>query len=177
MQKGRAISAAALIGAICFSVSAAIAAPALTPAQTRVMDAYAAMGMKDEYFGEGSQALETVVTLTTTGTIQQWEPGESESVADLTKPDGGTSTFKQTWDRTRGLFRVEWTRPRPGGTRTFTEIYSPEGGYVIGNDANGAPTKRAVQNAQNQPIHTMSDRKSTRLNSSHVALSRMPSSA
>ena len=66
------------------------------------------------------------------------------------------STFKQTWDRTRGLFRVEWTRPRPGGTRTFTEIYSPEGGYVIGNDANGAPTKRAVQNAQNQPIHTMS---------------------
>ena len=49
------------------------------------------------------------------GSTQAWDPGESESVADPAKPDWGTSTFVQNWDRSRGLTRTDWVRPRAGG--------------------------------------------------------------
>ena len=149
--------AAALIATAGLAVaSGAPAAPAPGPnsPQGLVAAAYAAMGNTERYAGEGTPPDQLVIS-TLRGTVQQWEPGESESVADLTKPDGGMSTFVQIWDRTRGVFRTEWVRPRAaGGTRTFTEIFSPEGGYVIGNDANGALTRRAIQG--DPPVHTMS---------------------
>jgi len=40
--------------------------------------------------------------------------------------------------------------------RTYTEIFSPDGGYVVGNDSNGALTARAIPGPNNQPLHTMS---------------------
>jgi glyoxylase-like metal-dependent hydrolase (beta-lactamase superfamily II) len=159
MSRGLVKSAASLIGAAGLAIGigalawAAPAAPA-NPQQALAAAAYTAMGNTDRYAGEGSPP-DQVVIVTLRATMQQWEPGESESVADLTKPDGGTSTFTQIWDRTRGFFRTEWVRPRAGGgMRTYTEIYSPEAGYVIGNDANGALTRRAIQG--DPPLHSMS---------------------
>jgi len=160
MSRGLVNSAAALIGAAGLAIGigaiawAAPAAPA-NPQQALAAAAYTAMGNTDRYAGEGSPP-DQLVIMTLKGTVQQWEPRESESVADLTKPDGGMSSFTQIWDRTRGYFRTEWVRPRAaGGMRTYTEIFSPElGGYVIGNDANGALTRRAIQG--DPPVHTMS---------------------
>ena len=37
------------------------------------------------------------------GSMQTWDPGESESVSDPYKPDWGVSTFTESWDRVRGL--------------------------------------------------------------------------
>ena len=149
---------AASLGAVALSAFLAVgvagAAPAATP-QARALAAWAATGMSDKYLGEGYRAPDMVVTLTSKGTIQQWEPGESESVADLLKPDGGTSSFVTRWDRAQGLVRTEWMRPRAaGGMRTFTEILHTDAGYVIGNDANGPPPQRATKT--DPPLHAMS---------------------
>ena len=150
--------AAALMGFAAFAaIGSGIAAPADTP-QTRVETAYGALGLGGEYrLDGGAQARDTLVTLTVRGSVQAWDPGESESVSDLAKPDWGTSTFVTNWDRSKEAFRIEWQRPRAGGgMRTYTEIMIDGGGYVIGNDANGALTTRAVQGPNNQMLHTMS---------------------
>src|SRR5687767_10956255 len=97
------------------------AAPAPTP-QSRVEAAYKAIGWADKAFGEGFQARETLVTMTTKGSMQQWDPGQSQNVSNLMVPDWGTSTFTQRWDRSRAAVRTEWVRPRAGGgTRNYTE--------------------------------------------------------
>ena len=98
--------------------------------------------------------------------MQQWDPGQSQSVSNLMVPDWGTSTFVQRWDRSRAAVRTEWVRPRAGGgTRNYTEILNDTGGYVIGNDANGAQPARAVQTQGNnpQPMKTMSSLRSRAL--------------
>jgi len=154
-MRGKSIGAALVLGvALGMSQSGIVTAAEMTP-QARVEASFKAMGMSEQYLGEGFQTRDMLVTLVTRGTMQQWDPGESESVSDLMKPDGGTSTFVESWDHARGLFHTEWVRPRAGGgMRTYTEIFSPEGGYVIGNDANGAPPARTVQG--NPPVHVMS---------------------
>lgn len=145
--------AAAAAMSIALGSALAWAAPADTP-QGRALAAYEAMGFSDQYVGEGTRPADMLVTLIARGTVQQWEPGESTSVGDLTKPDGGTSTFVHTWDHAQAETRIEWKRPRPGGmTRDFTEIFSADGGYVIGNDSNFPPVKRT---AGTPPAHTMS---------------------
>jgi glyoxylase-like metal-dependent hydrolase (beta-lactamase superfamily II) len=141
------------------------AAPAAAP-QSRVEAAFKAIGWADKAFGEGFQARETLVTMTTKGSMQQWDPGQSQNVSNLMVPDWGTSTFVQRWDRSRASVRTEWVRPRAGGgTRNYTEILTDTGGYVIGNDANGAQPARAVQTQGNnpQPIKTMSGLRSRAL--------------
>jgi glyoxylase-like metal-dependent hydrolase (beta-lactamase superfamily II) len=157
-MRGNSVTITGFLSAACIAAigfgAVAWAAPANTP-QARVEASFNAMGMSSQYLGEGFQTRDMLVTLVTRGTMQQWDPGESESVSDLTKPDVGTSTFVQTWDHGRGLMRTEWVRPRPaGGMRTYTEIFSPEGGYVIGNEANGAPPARATKT--DPPLHAMS---------------------
>jgi len=67
--------------------------------------AYKAAGMSDTKL-----AAAEIVTLVTRGSMQAWDPGESESVNTPMKPDWGTSTFVQYWDRSRGLYRIEWDR-------------------------------------------------------------------
>src|SRR5262245_48000854 len=87
------------------------AAPAGTP-QALVDAAYNAMGLGGEYqLDGGAQARDTLVTLVAKGSMQQWDPGESESVADLTKPDWGTATFTQMWDRSKQMYHTDWVRP------------------------------------------------------------------
>ena len=122
--------------------------------------AYKAMGLTDEKLAPA------VVTLNIKGTVQAWDPGESESVNDPYKPDWGTSTFTESYDRARGLYRIEWVRPRAGGgMRTYTEILTDEygtamGGYVMGVDVNGGQPMRAVQ-INGMPAHQMSGKRLT----------------
>ena len=140
------LSGVAACGAACFGLAsaAALAAPA-NPAIARAEAAYQAMG---------GDKLEQLTAIVIKATVQQWDPGESYSVADLTKPDVGTSTYTLTLDHTKGFQRYDWVRPRPGGgMRTYAEIIMPNGGYVIGNDSNFPPIKRTVGNP---PAHTMS---------------------
>src|SRR5215469_17103566 len=141
-----AMLSAAMIG--CgFGPSTALAA---SP-QELVDSAYKAMGTPDA----------KINTLVTKGSMHAWDPGESRSVSDPYTPDWGVSTFTESRDRARGLYRIDWMRPRAnGGMRNYTEVFSNEignqmGGYVTGIDVNGAEPARAVGPASN-PLHTMS---------------------
>jgi hypothetical protein len=126
---------AATIG-LGIGVGTVWAAPA-SP-QERVDAAYKAMGMTD-----------AITTLVVKGSMQAWDPGESASVSGPYNPDWGVSTFSESWDRSRGFYRLDWMRPRAnGGRRNYTEIFSNEvgdrmGGYVTGIDVNGAEPARA----------------------------------
>jgi glyoxylase-like metal-dependent hydrolase (beta-lactamase superfamily II) len=151
MYRHRPIAAVLLSAAtlgLGIGVGIVWAAPA-SP-QERVDAAYKAMGLTD-----------AITTLVLKGRMQAWDPGESQSVSDPYKPDWGVSTFTESWDRARGLYRLDWMRPRAnGGMRNYTEIFSNEvgntmGGYVTGIDVNGAEPARAVGPA-NSPLHTIS---------------------
>ena len=84
------------------------------------------MGWADRGFGEGAQAPETLLIMTAKGSMQQWDPGQSQSVTNLAVPDWGTSTFTQVWDRSRGAMRTEWVRPGPRAARATTPKFSPK---------------------------------------------------
>jgi glyoxylase-like metal-dependent hydrolase (beta-lactamase superfamily II) len=152
---GAMLSAAAL--AIALGTGSVWAAP--SAAQAKVDAAYKAEGNNDVKL-----APQNIVALVIKASMQAFDPGESESVNDPYKPDWGTSTFTQSWDRSRGLYRIEWDRPRANGMRrNYTEIITDEygnkfGGYVMGIDVNGGQPARAVPNpaANNAPMHTIS---------------------
>lgn len=153
MQKNL-VSAALLSGVGMASIVAlapmGFAQTAASP-QALADAAYKATGM------DGVQAR----TLVISGTLQAFDPGESDSVADPLKPDWGMSTFTQTFDFATGRYRGQWVRPRAGGgMRNYTEIVTSEydghpGGYVTGIDVNGGQPARAIGPA-NAPMHTMS---------------------
>jgi glyoxylase-like metal-dependent hydrolase (beta-lactamase superfamily II) len=103
----------------------------------------------------GADALMQVKTLVVKGTVRYWEPeqsmvagGEPRHVAD--------ATFETTGDFMAHMVRVDWVKnflyPAPR-TFQFSEIVTPEAGYVIGIDSNG----RNKQNREtNPPGHAMS---------------------
>jgi glyoxylase-like metal-dependent hydrolase (beta-lactamase superfamily II) len=155
--------AAALMGASLIGLASAGRA-ADAPLNPLAEAAYGAMGLGGEYLLDGgAQAKDTAVLIVAKGTMQQWDPGESESVADLTKPDWGMAAFTNIWDRAKQFYRTEWTRPLAGGgTRSYTEVFSSDGGYVIGKDVNGGMPKRTVTQNNNQ-LHTMSSPRLTAL--------------
>jgi glyoxylase-like metal-dependent hydrolase (beta-lactamase superfamily II) len=124
-------------------------APQTSP-QKLVDAAYAAMGA------------DKLKTITFKASLEQFDPGESYSVADPAKPDTGVSELTLSRDFQREFARNQWVRPKAddGTKRTYTEIITEAGGYVIGNDAtNGRLPKRTVKGAQ--PEHTMSGRRLT----------------
>lgn len=145
--KKLAIAAASSIsivagGAVWQSASAAAASP-----QALADGAYQAMG---------GDKLADLKTLSIDETMQQWDPGESESVSDPLKPDWGKATLRETIDLTRGLAHTEWQRPKASpGPRVYSETITPTGGYVVGLDENGGVTKRAIT-VGGQSMHTMS---------------------
>ena len=67
--------------------------------QDLVNAAYAAMGG------------DKLKSITVRASLQQFDPGESYSVADSNKPDTGVSDLVQSRDLQRGLTRDEWVRP------------------------------------------------------------------
>src|SRR5713226_1970892 len=116
-------------------VSLARAVPAAAP-QDRVNAAYAALGS------------DKLKTISLRASLEQFDPGESYSVSDPSKPGTGVSELVRSRDLVRGFVRNEWVRPKPddGTKRTYTEIITPTAGYVIGNDAtNGRLQKRKAK--------------------------------
>ncbi len=103
--------------------------------------AYIAMGLG----ALSSKETDQLRTLIINGAMKQWDPGNSQSVADPLKPDLGTSTFTDIWDRTRNSWRTEWVRPKfVSGTRNYTEVYTRAGGYVTGMDVNYGLPQRTI---------------------------------
>jgi hypothetical protein len=147
---------AALYGLIGFGLatglavawSAARTAHAATP-QDLVNSSYTAMGG------------DKIKTITLKAHLEQIDPGESYSVSDPATPDRGASDVVRTRDIARGYTRMDWVRPKVDGSkRTFTEIVTPTGGYVIGDDAvEGRLPKRTIKGAQ--ILHTMSGKRLT----------------
>src|SRR5438105_6108484 len=139
---GSLLAGAAVAGAMWQAAFAAGTTP-----QMLVDAAYQAMG---------GDKLAAVRALSFDATLQQWDPGESETVADPLKPDWGKATLHEVRDLQRGVIHTEWARPKASpGLRMYSETYSGDGGYVVGIDGNGAVTKRAIT-ANGQSIHTMS---------------------
>ena len=146
-----------LTGSLCCAVGICLAtslliswtAPAAAP-QDRVNAAYAAMGG------------DKLKTISLKASLEQFDPGESYSVSDPTKPDTGVSELVESRDLVRGFARNEWVRPMPGGEgkRTYTEIITPVAGYVIGNDAAAGRLPKRTTKAT-PPEHTMSGRRLT----------------
>jgi glyoxylase-like metal-dependent hydrolase (beta-lactamase superfamily II) len=138
-----AASALALIASI--SRTATAASP-----QDLVNAAYEAMG--------GGK----VKTITLKAHLEQFDPGESFSVSDPTKPNRGEADLVRSRDLAKGLTRNEWVSPKVDGSkRTFTEIVTPAGGYVTGDDAvEGRLPKRTIKGGT-APLHTMSGRRLT----------------
>ena len=129
MDNRRIKLAALLLGTALFAGAfegqALFAAPAMGP-QARVDAAYAAMG---------GDKLAVLRTITLRAHLQQWDPGESYSVATPETPDVDHSDLVQNRDFVHGLTRNEWNRPKndDGGRRVFTEIVTPAAGWVVGN--------------------------------------------
>ena len=138
---------AATIG---LGIGPGIVSAAQTSPQEKVDAAYKAMGLTN-----------AINTLIVKGSVHTWDPGKSEDVNQPYTGDFGLSTFTESLDHGRGLYRVDWIRPKPnGGMRNYTEVFSNEvgnkmGGYVTGVDVNGAEPARAVGPAD-KPLHAMS---------------------
>src|ERR1700693_3467714 len=79
--------------AMCLLISWAAAAAA---PQDRVNAAYAAMGG------------DKLKTISLKASLEQFDPGESYSLSDPTKPDTGVSDLVQNRDLARGFIRNEW---------------------------------------------------------------------
>jgi hypothetical protein len=116
-------------------------------AQDLINSALTAMG--------GADALTQVNTIVVKGTVRHWEP-EQSMVAGGEMRHTADSTFEMTSDFPTHAVRVDWVKnflyPSPR-TFQFSEIVTPEAGYVIGIDSNA----RTKQNREsNPPAHVMS---------------------
>ena len=140
MYRHRTLAALLLSAAtIGLGIGVGTVSAAPTSPQERVDAAYKAMGLTN-----------AVNTLVVKGRMHTWDPGESEDAYKPETGDFGVSTFTESADLGRGLYRVDWVRPKPnGGMRDYTEVFSNEiggkmGGYVTGVDINNGTPARAV---------------------------------
>ncbi|HUQ76570.1 MAG TPA: MBL fold metallo-hydrolase [Burkholderiales bacterium] len=123
------------------------ATPPLTKEQTLVNRAVDAMG--------GAERLAAVRSVAAKGTTKQWEPEQSD-VPGGEMRFANETTFDVVQDRGQRASRTDIERrfayPAPR-TFKFTEVVTPDAGYVLGVDTNG-------RNAQSQkmtpPAHSMS---------------------
>ena len=103
----------------------------------------------------GADKLAAVKTLSVKGTVRQWEP-EQSMVAGGEMRFACDSTFEAVVDVGSRAARIDWVRkfayPAPR-TFTFSEIVTPEAGYVAGIDSNGR-TKQSLD--AKPPAHAMS---------------------
>src|SRR5580700_3040833 len=134
-----------LVSSLLIALAIRAAAP-----QDRVNAAYAAMG--------GDKLKE----ISLRASLEQFDPGESYSVSDPTKPETGVSDVAQRRDLVHGLTRNQWVRPLPDGVtkRIYTEIITPVAGYVVGSDAAAGRLPKRTNKAT-PPEHTMSGRRLT----------------
>jgi glyoxylase-like metal-dependent hydrolase (beta-lactamase superfamily II) len=103
----------------------------------------------------GADKLAAVKTLSVKGTVRQWEP-EQSMVAGGEMRFANEATFAVLGDVASGSAHIDWVRklayPTPR-TFTFSEIVTPEAGYVAGIDTNGR-TKQSLD--AKPPAHAMS---------------------
>ena len=120
---------------------------ATTREQSLVERAVDAMG--------GYERLAGIKTFTFKGNAKYWEPEQSD-VPGGDMRFANESSFEGFVDVAARSTRIDWVRnfayPAPR-TFTFSEIVTPEAGYVLGVDSNG----RNAQNMKmNPPAHSMS---------------------
>jgi glyoxylase-like metal-dependent hydrolase (beta-lactamase superfamily II) len=103
----------------------------------------------------GADKLAGIKTVSEKGTVRQWEPEQSVTAGGELR-FACESTFEAVADAGSRATRIDWVRkfayPAPR-TFTFTEIVTPEVGYVAGIDSNGR-TKQSLDSTP--PAHTMS---------------------
>src|SRR5262252_2044898 len=103
----------------------------------------------------GAAALAGVKTLSVEGTARQWEPEQSMAAGGEMR-FANAATFVFVTDVASGATRIDWVRnfqyPAPR-TFTFSEIVTPDAGYVAGIDSNGR-TRQSLDS--NPPAHSMS---------------------
>jgi hypothetical protein len=103
----------------------------------------------------GADVLAGVKTLSEEGTVRQWEPEQSMAAGGEMR-FANASTFVFLSDVANGATRIDWVRnfqyPAPRSF-TFSEIVTPEAGYVAGIDSNGR-TRQSLDS--NPPAHSMS---------------------
>src|SRR6185437_4632446 len=115
----RTIGIASLMAGIGAAAALWDAAPAATMTPQMLADA--------AYQAMGGDKLAAVKTLSYDESLQQWDPGDSETPDDPLKPDWGKATLHETRDLARGLVHTEWTRPKASpGPRTYSETYSAD---------------------------------------------------
>ena len=103
----------------------------------------------------GAEALAGVKTLYVQGTSKFWEP-EQSAVAGGEMRFANEANFEMVADLAAGISATDWSKrfqyPAPRQF-TFTEVVTPELGYVSGIDSNGR-TKQSVDSKP--PAHNMS---------------------
>ena len=103
----------------------------------------------------GADVLAGVKTLSVEGTARQWEPEQSMAAGGEMR-FANAATFAFLSDVASGATRIDWVRnfqyPAPR-TFTFSEIVTPDAGYVAGIDSNGR-TRQSLDS--NPPAHSMS---------------------
>ena len=103
----------------------------------------------------GGERWAAVQTVSVRGTVKQWEPEQSD-VPGGEMRFANEASFETTADRMKRTTRTDWERkfvyPAPR-TFKFSEIVTPEAGYVLGVDTNG---RNAQSQKMNPPAHSMS---------------------
>lgn len=103
----------------------------------------------------GASAISGVKTVAVTGQMKQWEPEQSDAPGGEMR-FANESRFETVVDVANRAARTDYVRnfayPSPR-TFTFSEIVTPEAGYVIGIDSNG---RNAESLRSNPPAHSMS---------------------
>ena len=119
----------------------------------------------------GADKLGSVKSLWVKATVKQWEPEQSAQAGGEPR-FACNSAFEAVTDVATRSTRIDWVRkfeyPAPR-TFTFTEIVTPNAGYVAGIDSNGR-TKQSMES--NPPAHSMSG---LRLATTHRELRRASS--
>src|SRR5215470_9328976 len=140
------LNAILLSSVACLGVTALFGCTQQAPPVSTLDAAYAATGG------------DNLKSITIKAHWAQWDPGESFSISDPLMPDDGASDLTQTRDLEHGLTRNEWMRPKAddGTVRTFTEIVTPTGGLVAGNDATNGRLPKRTNTGGGMPVHTMS---------------------
>jgi glyoxylase-like metal-dependent hydrolase (beta-lactamase superfamily II) len=135
-----------MLAVFAVSLLAACAAPQ-TREESLVGRAVDAMG--------GAERLGAIKTASAKGTIKQWEPEQSD-VPGGEMRFANESSFEIAQDRAPRAARTDIERrfayPTPRTFR-FSEVLTPDAGYVLGVDSNG---RNAQSQKMNPPAHAMS---------------------
>jgi hypothetical protein len=103
----------------------------------------------------GAERLAGIKTISFKGTARYWEPEQSD-VPGGEMRFANESAFSGVTDAAARATRIDWVRnyayPAPR-TFTYSEITTPEAGYVIGVDSNG---RNAQSLKSSPPAHSMS---------------------